>query len=81
MSHSHNAVVSGIKISVGPPIPDGDGHYHLFGDNERTSTDMGGLGHVHSIKGRDTSISIEFTQTPAFELDSNNIPQIVNQEE
>lgn len=59
MAHAHNLTFRGVKLSTGMDIPDGDGHYHLFGDNQRTSTDDYGIGHVHTADGVTTGIPIE----------------------
>ena len=62
IAHTHKALVRGITIGTGPAIidpSDSNLHFHLFGDNERTSSDAFGLGHEHSIMGNPTSIAID----------------------
>lgn len=71
MTHLHTIRIRGIKTNVGPPIPEGEGHYHLFGDNERTSTDPGGLGHQHNVGTVLTSIEIPLPELPDIQEPEN----------
>ena len=62
IAHLHKATVMGIVVGTGPAIIDPNDanlHFHLFGDNQRTSSDAFGDGHEHTINGFPTSIAID----------------------